>query len=510
MSLHLFKKPLISSVLMLILTFSISIPVLGNTTANAYRLAGHDRYDTAATIAKKGWTQSDYAILVNGENFPDGLVATFVAKQYNAPILLSQKDYLPQATKQMLIDLKVKKVILIGGKAVLGYNHEIFRNMGIEPTQWAGEDRYVTSIVAASQFPNVSEIVITTGEDFADALSVSSIAAYKNMPIILVPKDNIGYDTQAFIKQFNITKTYVIGDVDIISENVTKQFPNPERITGVTKYDRNINIINRFRSDINGKNVLIATGNNYADALAGSAYAAKTNSPIVLVGNILSSSTRNYLNSNLSGKTLYILGGEGAVSSSIFNDSSKSNIRYQYSAVKELENPLLKLGYTKEKYALIFGSLDNDEYQSASEAEANMIKISIDVWRLNASGVKYATQCTLTVNKAVAGMVQTVFKEIFEGQDKFPIYSIQGYAWRPENTSEHKWGLAIDINPNENYMITSGGVVVAGSFWDPANNLYSLPEKGNVVTTFNKYGFTWGGNAWKSSNDYMHFSYLGR
>ena len=505
---HLFTKRLIGSVLTLILTFSISIPVFGNTTANAYRLAGHDRYDTAAAIAKKGWKQSDYAILVNGENFPDALVAAFVAKQYNAPILLSQKDFLPQATKQMLIDLNVKKVILIGGKSVLGYSHAIFQNMGIEPSQWAGEDRYGTSIAVASRFPNVSEIVITTGEDFADALSVSSIAAYKNMPIILVPKDNISNDTQAYIKQFNITKTYVIGDTDIISESVTKQFPNPERITGATKYDRNINIINRFSADFNGENVLIATGNNYADALAGSAYAAKTNSPIVLVGNILSSSTRTYLNSNSSGKTVYILGGEGAVSSSIFNDSS--NRRYQQSATKEFTNPLLKLGDTKEKHALVFGSSDNDMYQSASEAEANMIKISIDVWQLNASGEKHAAQRTLTVNKAVADVVKTVFKEIFEGQDKFPIYSVQGYAWRPDNTSEHKWGLAIDINPNENYMITSGGVIVAGSFWDPANSLYSIPEKGNVVTTFNKYGFTWGGNAWKSSNDYMHFSYLGK
>ena len=505
---HLFKKPLISSVLTLILTLSITIPVFGNTTANAYRLAGQDRYETAASIAKEGWTQSDYVILVNGNNFPDALVAAFVARQYNAPILLSQKDYLPQATKQMLIDLKVKKVILIGGEAVLGYSHDVFWNMGIEATQWAGEDRYATAIVAASQFANFSEIVITTGEDFPDALSVSSIAAYKNMPIILVPKDNIGHHTQAFIQQFHITKTYVIGDTDIISENVSKQFPNPERITGMTKYDRNINIINRFRPDINGENVLIATGSNFADALAGSAYATKINSPIVLVDNILSSSTRNYLNSNLEGKNVYILGGERAVSSSIINNLS--NRKYQLSATEELTNPILKLGYTKEKYALIFGSADKDVYQSASEAAANMLNISIDVWQLSASGEKYAAKRTLTVNRAVADTVQTIFKEIFESKDRFPIYSVQGYAWRTGNTSEHNWGLAIDINPNENYMITSGGVIVAGSFWDPAKSPYSIPENGNVVTTFNKYGFTWGGNAWKSSNDYMHFSYLGR
>ncbi len=56
------------------------------------------------------------------------------------------------------------------------------------------------------------------------------------------------------------------------------------------------------------------------------------------------------------------------------------------------------------------------------------------------------------------------------------------YWWRPENTSEHKWGLAIDINPNENYMVTCDGVIVAGSFWDQVNNLYSVPEKG--ITNF--------------------------
>lgn len=123
---------------------------------------------------------------------------------------------------------------------------------------------------------------------------------------------------------------------------------------------------------------------------------------------------------------------------------------------------------------------------------------------------KYAAQRTLTVNKAVAGMVQAVFKEIFEGKEKFPIYSVQGYAWRPETTSEHRWGLAIDINPNENYMVTKSGAIVAGTLWNPGNNPYSIPVKGDVVTAFNKHGFTWGGNAWKSSNDYMHFSYLGR
>ncbi len=190
------------------------------------------------------------------------------------------------------------------------------------------------------------------------------------------------------------------------------------------------------------------------------------------------------------------------------NDSERRE--YKRSFQQEFIDPLLKLGYTDEKYALVFGSLDNDVYQSNTEASANMVNITIDVWQLGAAGEKYQAQRSLTVNRAIADRVQAVFKEIFEGPEQFPIYCAQGYAWRPENTSEHRWGLAIDINPNENYMVTNSGAIVAGSFWDPDKSPYSIPVEGDVVTAFNKYGFTWGGNAWRSANDYMHFSYLGR
>jgi putative cell wall-binding protein len=493
----------------------MSIPAYGYSAGNECRLAGPDRYATAASIAQEGWTQSDYVILVSGENFPDALVAASLAKQYGAPILLSQKKCLPDVTKQTLIDLNVKNVILIGGSGVLSDQlQDELHNIGIHTSRLAGEDRYETSIAVAKQFSDISEVVIATGEDFADALSISSIAANKNIPIILVPKNNINSITQAFIKNNKITKTYVIGNSVIISDNVAQQFSNPERITGATKYDRNINIVNRFKSDIDGDKVFLATGNDYADALAGAAYAAKINSPIVLVSNNLSIATRNYLISNISEKDVYILGGEGAVSGavsgSILNNSGNS--RGYQSASRQVTsiNSLVELGSNEAKYALVFASTDNKVYQNAAEAEANMVNISIDVWQLNTSGKKYPAKRTLTVNKAIADMVQSVFNEIFAGQEKFPIYSVGGYAWRGDNTSEHNWGLAIDINPNENYMITSKGEIVAGTFWDPANNPYSIPENGDVVTAFHKYGFTWGGNAWRSSNDYMHFSYLGR
>lgn len=78
------------------------------------------------------------------------------------------------------------------------------------------------------------------------------------------------------------------------------------------------------------------------------------------------------------------------------------------------------------------------------------------------------------------------------------------------NYSDHNYGTAIDLNYNENYCVYASGTVI-GSFYDPANSVYSFAQDGVVVQTFAKYGWLWGGNAWVSGTvDHMHFSYLGK
>lgn len=171
-------------------------------------------------------------------------------------------------------------------------------------------------------------------------------------------------------------------------------------------------------------------------------------------------------------------------------------------------NPLYELGNNPQKRELVFGDATISSYASASEASSNMVSITVDVWKMNQAGEKYPGKATFKVNKAIAETVQLIFAEIYNGDERFPIKSIGGYSWRSNGTSEHCFGLAIDINPNENYMINSNGVL-AGSFWKPGEDPYSILADGDVVNAFKKYGFSWGGNAWRSSNDYMHFSYLG-
>lgn len=284
-----------------------------------HRIAGYTQYDTSSDIAKEGWTQSDYAILAFGVNYPDALAAAPLAKKYNAPILLTEAKELTPITKQTLQDLKIKTVFLVGGTAVVSLNVENqVKDLGINVVRLAGYDRYDTAIEIAKQLGDVQEIFVVSGDDYADALSISPIAASKNAAIVLVPKDHLTDSIKSFLSLNKIAQTYLIGTMEQISVSVSNLFPNVERITGSDKYDRNVAVLNRFETNFDLSKIYIATGNGFADALAGSVYAATQNAPIVLVDNRYNHNTGDYLNTNRSIiKQINILGGEVIMPSSL-------------------------------------------------------------------------------------------------------------------------------------------------------------------------------------------------
>lgn len=162
---------------------------------------------------------------------------------------------------------------------------------------------------------------------------------------------------------------------------------------------------------------------------------------------------------------------------------------------------------TKSKALRIFNTTKKKKYKSAKEAKKYMTTITVKVWDFDSKKKKVTKTKKMTVHKNIAPTVKKIFAEIYKGKEKFPIRSVSGYSWRGKNSkSEHNWGLAIDINPNENYMI-DGKKVLAGKFWRPGKNAYSIKKNGDVVKAMNKYGFKWG--HWGKRHDYMHFSYFG-
>jgi len=286
------------------------------------RLAGMDRYSTSIAISKEGWINSDYAILTSGENYPDALSASPLAKKYSCPIILSSKYSLSNDIITELKRLNVKEVFVLGGLGVLSNNIDNqLSSINIKATRIAGTDRYETSSKIAENLGTSDEIFIASGEDFADALSAAPIASIKNIPVLLSPKDNLNNNIANFINSKNIYKCYIVGDTNSLSQNIVNSLANlnNERIEGTDKYDRNINVINKFKDQINFNTIFIASGNDFPDSLSGCALASKTNSPVILVNNNNIDKVKSLIKDK-DIKNIVILGGEGVVLNSVKDD----------------------------------------------------------------------------------------------------------------------------------------------------------------------------------------------
>lgn len=321
------NKKLLSAVSMFVLSFILLFTTQVNAAqTETKRLWGSNRYQTCSQIVNEGWSASEYAVLVNGENFPDALSASVLAKKYNAPILLTGSTSLDDTASNQLTRLKVKKVFIVGGDAVISpLIQGNLDKMGISVERFYGDTRYSTSIAVASQIGTENGIILTTGSDYTDALSIAPIAAKLQIPIILMPKDSIPDSVSSFISGRNIPKTYVLGDSDLISDNVVSKFPNRERIPGKDKYERNINIINAFEDKFDFSNAYLAYSEGFADALSGSALAAIKGNPIILAGNSTEASTKSFILGKKLSK-LNVLGGTAGITDSNLNNLLDSSI----------------------------------------------------------------------------------------------------------------------------------------------------------------------------------------
>jgi len=317
------RKKGISLLLIIFFTasFLINYTAYAQDSVSGERIAGMDRYQTCINISKAGWpvsSPSGVAVIATGKDFPDALSAAPLAKKYNAPILLVGSDTLDPALSSELTRLIVKKVYIVGGTGVVSQEIENkLGDMGIETVRLFGQDRYETSAAVANEIGTSSKIVVATGEDFPDALSIAPWAASNGAPILLTQPDNLPPVIEEYIKKNSISNSYVIGGTGVVSENVMSMLPNPQRISGQDRFATNAAVLYKFNNEFDLSKIYIATGHDFPDALSGSALAALTKSPIILSNDGPLPTTKSYVDSNISRvNEVYILGGEGVVSNS--------------------------------------------------------------------------------------------------------------------------------------------------------------------------------------------------
>ncbi|MGI8536774.1 MAG: cell wall-binding repeat-containing protein [Mycobacteriales bacterium] len=85
----------------------------------ARRVAGTDRFSTAAAIARDAFSSAVVGYLATGLNFPDALAGAPAAARDGAPLLLAATDCVTTATSDAFSALGVTSRIVLGGTAVV-------------------------------------------------------------------------------------------------------------------------------------------------------------------------------------------------------------------------------------------------------------------------------------------------------------------------------------------------------------------------------------------------------
>jgi putative cell wall-binding protein len=283
------------------------------------RLSGASRIETAIAVSREGWPNgAGTVILTRDDNYPDALAGAPLSKKLDAPILFTNSQTLTAATKDEIIRLKAQKVIILGGTGAVSQGVENQLRQSYEVMRIGGVDRYETAAKIAKELGYKGKVVITTGEDFHDALVVSPLAAYNGIPILMTLPNSLPAATLSALDFIAPTEITIVGDTSSVSEKVASGLANAKRVSGSGYYRTAVSLARSFGADP-GK-VFLATGKDFPDALSGSALAAKYNSPILFVNDPLADEVKQYLMENKD-KTakVHLLGGEGAISTETKN-----------------------------------------------------------------------------------------------------------------------------------------------------------------------------------------------
>ncbi|MBC2396365.1 cell wall-binding repeat-containing protein [Clostridium tetanomorphum] len=314
----------ISIILIAIMVIFIG-PTAKAAPAQVTRIGEEDRYATASKIATTNWTSSKDVILVSGEGYADAVSASTLAKQLNAPILLTKAKELNSNTQEALNILKPKNIYIIGGEASVSTQVRKDLRNNYNLIELKGRNRYETNIAVARQLLDLEvksdNVLLVGGNGFSDALSVAPIAAAKGQILLLGNNDmDIMEPIFQFIKEKNC-QVIVIGTEYVINSNMYEALQAVYRIQGgKDRFETNLNILHQFKDDLKSDKLFIAnaSGQGYADALVGGALAGNTSSPLVLVHDDDSLSTEkaiDYIKDTAIITTdLSAIGGKGVIS----------------------------------------------------------------------------------------------------------------------------------------------------------------------------------------------------
>ena len=320
----------------------VPLSVAAATGLAVTRVSGPDRYATAAAIADAGWPTAlpagSTVLLATGENYPDAIAGAAAAGHLGIPLLLTQSNSLSASAANEISRLKPERVVLLGGPVALSDTVESqVAALGVSATRWYGADRYATAAtVSQNTYPGgVTNVYLATGRAFPDALAGAALAAVAGGPLLLTEPNSLPTATADEIRRLHPSAIVVLGGTSAVSDAVADAAvaaaggAQRSRISGPDRYQTADSVASTLVQVHGGttasNGLLIATGYDFADALAGAAWAGASDRPLLLVpGTYVEPQTWQTIQ-DLQATSAIVLGGTKAVSAAVVDGLASGN-----------------------------------------------------------------------------------------------------------------------------------------------------------------------------------------
>ena len=322
--------------------------------------APHQGKGTEMSAQGSSDTAGGTIVVALATNFPDALSATSLGYE----ILLTRTDSLPDSVREEILRIMPERIIVVGADKVV--SQSVFKELEdiaqsvtaselktltgcndltssaklvYNPTvvRWYGNNRQLTALEIMKQSgfnSSTNTIIVATGNDFADALSIAPYAAKTHSPILLCSKGELNEDAYDAIKKLEnkCTQVIIVGASNVVSSNVmtrlSKMGKKVIRLYGYTRYETSAKIVEyEIKADVglSISHFSVATGKNFPDALVAGPVTANNGSVLLLTNEKTASWSDNisilhkYRNEIASDYRFYIYGSEAAVSRKVEN-----------------------------------------------------------------------------------------------------------------------------------------------------------------------------------------------
>lgn len=301
------------------------------THSSVERQFGADRFETAVRVSESAFPYEGVPVtfIANGMNFPDALAAAAAAGTFGGPVLLTRPGSVSTSTVDEVAALKPEFLIAAGGKAVVSdaVLNTLRPSATVGTERAAGASRYETAGIISTLWEATGTVYLANGMNFPDALAGAAAAGHERAPVLLTKQNTLPAETAAYLRYLRPSKLVVLGGTGAVSQAVVDRaqaatqgsIVSVQRLFGDSRYDTAVDISRRTFTTPRVPVVYVASGQSFADALAGAAAAGALGGPVLLTAPTEISDATIAEIKRLDPVRVVVLGGPAVVSDAVQN-----------------------------------------------------------------------------------------------------------------------------------------------------------------------------------------------